>query len=66
VRAERTYASRRKVVAGAGHQGDGVVRYGLAALLLLVALVTDLGALGALIEAHHLWQVTRHQGLPTL
>jgi signal transduction histidine kinase len=41
----------------------GAARYGLAALLLLVALVTGLGTLGALIEARHLRQVTRDQGL---
>jgi hypothetical protein len=38
-------------------------RYGLAALLLLVALVTGLGALGALSEARNLRQVSRDQGL---
>jgi signal transduction histidine kinase len=41
----------------------GTARYGLAALLLLVALVTGLGALGALIEARNLRQVSRDQGL---
>jgi signal transduction histidine kinase len=41
----------------------GAARYGLAALLLLVALVTGLGALGALIEARNLRQVSRDQGL---
>jgi signal transduction histidine kinase len=41
----------------------GAARYGLAALLLLVALVTGLGTLGVLIEARHLRQVARDQGL---
>jgi nitrogen fixation/metabolism regulation signal transduction histidine kinase len=41
----------------------GTARYGLAALLLLVAPVTGLGALGALIEARNLRQVSRDQGL---
>lgn len=44
-------------------RGLWTARYGLAALLLLVALVIGLGVLGALIEARNLWQVSQDQGL---
>jgi signal transduction histidine kinase len=57
MQAERRWSLARTI------RGIGAARYGLAALLLLVALVTGLGALGALIEARHLQQVSWDQGL---
>lgn len=57
MQAERRWSLARAI------RGMGTARYGLAALLLLVALVTGLRALGALIEARNLRQVSRDQGL---